>query len=226
LGYEQNFFAKKAQTNFASAGSTCPQQLAACEAATTTTKATTTITKATTPTTKATSITTTTAGVDASKLEGSASFYVPGDVNVFISNQAYVSAMKKGFAASFGVAESKFTKFQLIKSTRRLDVQKEASVRQLAAANVNVAYGVDLKGLANANQITTTAKTLQMNALTQKVQEKLKAVGYTQAVVAKSHTAKNPVVTTTVPIASAGFGSQDTVWVTMAMLPLAVLLFW
>jgi peptide/nickel transport system substrate-binding protein len=165
-------------------------------------------------------------GVDTSKLVGSAGFHVPGDVDAFISNSALTLAIKKGFGETIGVAVSKFTKFDLTKTSRRLDVQNEALARKLAAANVNVAYEVNLKGLANAAQISAQAKAIPKETLTAKVQGQLKSAGYTQTVEAKTFTVKNPVVTTTIPTASSAFGSQDALFVTTSMLPLVVLFFW
>jgi hypothetical protein len=181
---------------------------------------------ATSPTTTPTTTATTAAGIDTSTLVGSAGFHVPGDVDAFISNETLKLAMKQGFAETIKVPVNLFTKFDLTKKSRRLDVQNEALVRKLAAANVNVAYEVNLKGRADAAQITAKAKTISTSALTAKVKGKLKSVGYTQTVEAKTFTAVNPVVTTTIPTASGAFGSQDALLVITSMLPLAVLFFW
>jgi hypothetical protein len=144
------------------------------------------------------SVTTTTPALDASKLEGTASFQVPdGDVDHIVSNQTRKDAMKEGFAVAIGVDVIKFTKFEITKhSTRRLRVATEESARRLGAANLKITYAIDLTGVANATQITQSAKALPTSTLTQKVQEKLSAVGYNGAVQAKSFTAKNPVLAT------------------------------
>jgi hypothetical protein len=113
------------------------------------------------------------APVDTSKLEGVASFHVPPvDIDVFVSNQTRKNAMKEGFAVAIKVPVNKFTKFHVTKtSNRRLGVDKEASARQLATANINVAYAVDLGGVANAIKIAADAKALKTAILQQKVQE-------------------------------------------------------
>jgi hypothetical protein len=105
--------------------------------------------------------------------------------------------MKEAFAAAFKVAAGKFTKFEVTKATnRRLGVELEAPVRQLTGQNINVAYSVDLTGLANIG-IANDAMALTTDALQKKVQDKLKAVGYNDTIVAKSFSAKHPAIVTT-----------------------------
>jgi hypothetical protein len=154
-------------------------------------------------TTGTTAATTTT--IPTKKIAGSASFHVPGDVDAFIANTAMVNAMKEGFAAAIGVAVGRFSKFEVTKKTRRrLGMQTETSARQLQTAeNVNVAYEVDLTGLATADQITTTAQALQPAALQQQVQTKLTTAGYAGTVEAKTFNA-GTVTTTTVATAAPG----------------------
>jgi hypothetical protein len=145
------------------------------------------------------STTTTTPALDASKLEGTASFKVPGaDIDHIVNNQTRKDAMKEGFAASIGVDVNKFTKFEITKhSNRRLHEATEASARHLADANLKITYAIDLTGVADAAQITISAKALSTSNLTQQVQEKLNTVGYNGTVEAKTFTAKNPLLAAT-----------------------------
>jgi hypothetical protein len=166
----------------------------ACKATTTSVGTTTTMSAGTTATT---------AGLDTSKLEGTASFNVPsGDVDLIVNNQTRKDAMKEGFAVAIKVAVSKFTKFEVTKHTRRLGVEQEAPVRQLTGHNINVAYTIDLTGLANKAKIAADAKILTTATLQQKVQEKLSAVGYKGAIVSKSFKAAHPAMSVEVTSAS------------------------
>jgi len=132
--------------------------------------------------------------LDSSKLVGTATFYVLG-VDTVIANQSQKDAMKEGFASAIGVAVNKFTRFEVTKiSSRLLGAEIGPSAQQFASANLNIAYTVDLTGVANAAQITDAAQALSPATLAQKVQEKLNAVGYSGTVVAKTFTAANPVL--------------------------------
>jgi hypothetical protein len=148
-----------------------------------------------------------TVALDTSKLAGTASFHV-ADVDLFVNNQTRKDAMKEGFAAAIMVPVSKFTKFEVTKVTRRrLRAEQEASVRQLAGHNINVAYAIDVSSIANQSKIVSDAKALTGAILQQKVKEKLTTVGYTGTIEAKSFTAAHPILTTSTSVATTSGGT-------------------
>jgi dienelactone hydrolase len=153
----------------------------------------------------------TAATLDTSKLAGTASFTVlDTDVDLIVNNQSRKDAMKEGFAVAINVPVNKFTKFEVTKHMhRRLDVE-QAPVRQLAGPNVNVAYTIDLTGLANKTEIVADAKLLTKDTLQKKVQEKLSAVGYTGTIKANDFTAAHPTMTSIIVSVNAAFSAN--VW--------------
>jgi hypothetical protein len=89
------------------------------------------------------------------------------------------------------VSVSKFTSFVVTKLTRRrLGLEKEALVRQLATANLNVAYTLNLQGVTNVAKI----KEITPTTLQSKVKDAMTAVGYTGTIEAKTFTATHPAM--------------------------------
>jgi poly(3-hydroxybutyrate) depolymerase len=175
---------------------------------------TTTSSEGTSATATTSTSTTTTAWLDTSKLAGTATFHVsPADVDLIVNNQSRKDAMKEGFAAAIMVKVSTFTKFEVTKVVRRLGVEQETFVRQLVTVpdhNINVAYTIDLTGVASKTKIATDAKALTKAALQQKVEEKLTAVGYTGTIEARSFTAVHPtLIVTTSARTTSGAVSQN-----------------
>jgi hypothetical protein len=121
--------------------------------------------------------------VDRTKLAGQSEVAVP-DADAVIGNEAFKGALKEAFAASFGLNESHFTKFDVSK-TRRLLIVGEADTvnpsRRIASGTIKVEYEVDLTGVANAAKVVADAKAVSKDVLATNIKSKMSAVGYPDA---------------------------------------------
>jgi hypothetical protein len=115
------------------------------------------------------------------------------DADAMINNSTLKSALKKAYSKSIGVAEGRFTKFEL-SAFRRLQMSGNATT-----AAIKVYYEVDLTGVSNAAMVVAEAKAMPLTKVTESVRMELKAVKYPRAngVVVASFTATQPVMAAT-----------------------------